>query len=232
MTTIRRSDERGQVDLGWLQSFHTFSFGDFRDENWVHFRSLRVINTDFVAPGAGFPTHPHRDMEIVTYMLSGALAHRDSMGNGSTIRPGDVQRMTAGSGLTHSEFNPSNEEPASLLQIWLFPTDKGLTPTYEQTAFDPAELQNALRLVASPDGREGSVTVHQDALVFASKIHAGQSVSHSHDATRGLWLQVIEGEVVANGSTLQSGDGAAFEEVDTLKIEATKDAHFLLFDLA
>lgn len=231
MTTIRRSDDRGLVDVGWLQSYQTFSFGDFRDEKWVHYRSLRVINTDFVAPGAGFPTHPHRDMEIVTYMLSGAIAHRDSMGSGSTIRPGDVQRMTAGSGLTHSEFNPSNEEPASLLQIWLFPTEKGLTPSYEQTAFDPAEMQNALRIVASPDGREGSVTIHQDALIFASKLDGGRAVSHAHDATRGLWLQMIEGEVAANGTTLQSGDGAAFEEVEALKIEAKADAHFLLFDL-
>ncbi|HRK22794.1 MAG TPA: pirin family protein [Fimbriimonadaceae bacterium] len=232
MTTIRRSEERGQVDFGWLKSYHTFSFGDYRDENWVHYRSLRVINTDFVAPGAGFPTHPHRDMEIVTYMLDGALAHRDSMENGSTIRPGDVQRMTAGSGITHSEFNPSETEPASLLQIWLFPTKKGLTPSYEQTTFDPAELQNALRVVASPDGREGSVSIHQNALILASKLEVGRSVTHTHDATRGLWLHVIEGEVTANSTTLQPGDAAAFEEVGTLNIEASKDAHFLLFDLA
>lgn len=232
MVTLRRSDDRGQVDFGWLKSYHTFSFGEYRDPEWTHYRTLRVINTDFVAPGAGFPTHPHRDMEIVTYMLDGGLAHRDSMGSGSTIRPGDVQRMTAGSGITHSEFNASDSEPASLLQIWLFPREKGLTPSYEQTSVEPDELRNALRIIASPDGRDGSVTIQQDALILASRLEAGHTVTQTHVASRGFWLQVIEGEVAANGTTLQTGDGAALEDSDSLLIEAIKDSHFLLFDLA
>ena len=232
MTILRKSEERGLVDFGWLESYHTFSFGDYYDPEWMNYRSLRVINTDRVGPGAGFPTHPHREMEILTYMLEGELAHKDSMGNGSTIRPGDVQRMSAGTGLTHSEFNPSNTNEAKLLQIWLMPAQRGLPPSYEQTAFEPSEFQNALRLVASPDGADGSVTIHQDARIYASKLDAGASVSHRTDPARGLWLQLIEGEVEANGTRLKNGDAAAFEETSELQIATLAPSHFLLFDLA
>ena len=232
MTILRKSEERGLVDFGWLESYHTFSFGDYYDPEWMNYRSLRVINTDKVGPGAGFPTHPHREMEIVTYMLEGELAHKDSMGSGSTIRPGDVQRMSAGTGLTHSEFNPSNSNEAKLLQIWLMPAQRGLTPSYEQTHFEPSEFQNALRLVASPDGAQGSVTIHQDARIYASKLDADASASHQTDGARGIWLQLIEGEVEANGTKLKTGDAAAFEETPNLEIKAFAPSHFLLFDLA
>jgi quercetin 2,3-dioxygenase len=232
MLNIRRSDERGQVDAGWLKSRHTFSFGHYRDPEWVAYRSLRVINEDWVAPGAGFPTHPHHEMEIVTYMLSGALAHEDSMGHGSTIVPGDVQRMSAGTGLTHSEFNASNSEPAELVQIWILPGTRGLAPSYEQTRFEEEALAGRFCLIASSDGREGSVTIHQDAAILAAKLQAGHEAEHRLGPGRGAWLQVLAGSVQAEGETLRAGDGAAVEGVETVRIRAGEAAHVLLFDLA
>src|SRR5258708_7140008 len=202
MLTIRPAATRGHTDIDWLDSWHTFSFGDFHDPRWQGFRSLRVINDDRVAPRGGFDTHPHRDMEIITWVLSGALEHRDSLGNGSVIRPGDMQRMTAGTGILHSEFNPSPAESMHLLQIWLFPERKGLDPGYEQRAFARGDLQNALRLVASRDGRDGSVTIHQDADVFATTLDAGHTVRHELAPGRYAWLQVASGSTALNGEEL------------------------------
>lgn len=232
MAKIRKAEERGRVDFGWLQGFHTFSFGEYHDPEWMGYRSLRVINTDLVAPRGGFPTHPHRDMEIVTYMLSGAIEHQDSMGNGSTIRAGEVQRMTAGTGVTHSEFNPSDTEEARLLQIWLFPREKGLSPTYEQIRLRDDELKNRLCVIASPDGREGSVIIQQDASIYAAKLEAGTSVRFAVPAGHGVWVQVVEGRIQAGSTPLGPGDGAAFEEESALELIAESDAHLLVFDLA
>jgi redox-sensitive bicupin YhaK (pirin superfamily) len=232
MLTVRPAASRGRTAIDWLESWHTFSFGDYRDPQWRGFRSLRVINDDRVAPGGGFDTHPHRDMEIITWVLSGALEHRDSLGNGSVIRPGDMQRMTAGTGILHSEFNPSPTEPVHLLQIWLFPDRKGLAPGYEQRAFPPAELQNAFRLVASRDGRDGSVTIHQDAGVYAGTLDGGRSLRHELAAGRHAWLQVAGGNVVVNGRELKAGDGAAASDESSLEIAARDAAELVLFDLA
>ena len=232
MLTIRPAASRGRTAIDWLDSWHTFSFGEYHDPQWRGFRSLRVINDDRVAPGGGFDTHPHRDMEIITWVLSGALEHRDSLGNGSVIRPGDMQRMTAGTGILHSEFNPSPTEAVHLLQIWLFPDRKGLPPGYEQRAFPPAELQNALRLVASRDGRDGSVTIHQDADVYAATLDGGRSLRHELAAGRHAWLQVAGGNVVVNGRELKAGDGAAASDVSSLEIAARDAAELVLFDLA
>src|SRR5207247_2933582 len=193
MIAVRPSAERGRSELGWLSSRHTFSFADYLDPRHMGFRSLRVINEDRVQPGAGFPTHGHRDMEIVTYVVAGALEHKDSLGTGSVIRPGEVQRMTAGTGVTHSEYNPSRIEPVHFLQIWLLPERQGLTPGYEQQAFSAAEMQGRLRLVASRDGRDGSVTVHQDARILAARLAPGDELVHSLAPSRHAWVQVVRG---------------------------------------
>lgn len=232
MTTVRRSNQRGHADRGWLKSFHSFSFGDYYDPKNMGFRTLRVINEDWVKGGTGFGTHPHRDMEIVTYVLSGALAHQDSMGNASEIRPGDVQRMTAGSGVTHSEVNPSETETVHLLQIWLLPEAKGLTPSYEQKNFPAEEKQGRLRLVASRDGRDGAVTIHQDAEIYSSLLEPGQAVTHALAAGRHAWVQVIRGEVTVNGETLHTGDAIAVSEESQVQVTGTESAELLLFDLA
>ncbi len=235
MITVRPSTERGHFDHGWLNTFHTFSFADYYDPKHVHFRGLRVINEDTVQPGGGFPTHPHRDMEIITYILRGTLAHKDSMGNGSTIVPGDVQRMSAGTGVLHSEFNHSRDELVHLLQIWIFPEQHGLKPSYEQKTFPPEEKLNRLRLVASPDGRDGAVTIHTDARVYGALLEGGQSVTHELAKGRGAWIQVVSGEIDVNGKRLAAGDGAGIEDERALAITGRTQSgtsEFLLFDLA
>ena len=232
MITIRKAEERGHFDLGWLDTYHTFSFDQYNDPAHMHFRNLRVINEDRVAPGQGFPTHSHRDMEIITYILSGALEHRDSMGNGSVIRPGDVQRMTAGTGVSHSEFNPSESEAVHLLQIWILPKAHGLSPGYEEKAFAEEERRGRLRLIASDDGREGSVTINQDAKVYATLLDAGQIVTHTLQTHRYGWLQVARGTIRLNGMELKQGDGAAVSKESDFTIESHDQAELLLFDLA
>ena len=232
MMHIRRSRDRGHFDHGWLDTYHTFSFGDYDDPRHVEFRALRVLNEDVVAPDKGFPAHPHRDMEIVTYVLEGALRHRDSMGNGSVIRPGDVQRMSAGTGVTHSEHNSSTSEPVHLLQIWIYPEHNGLAPGYEQKAFSDAEKRGRLRLVASPDGREGSVTIHQDAELYATLLAAGETVRQEGKPGRHAWVQVARGSVKLNGQELSAGDGAALSGETTILLTGVRDAEALLFDLA
>jgi redox-sensitive bicupin YhaK (pirin superfamily) len=231
MIQVRKSQERGHVDHGWLNTYHSFSFDQYYDPRFMGFRSLRVINEDFVAPARGFPTHPHRDMEIITYILEGALAHRDSMGNGSVIKPGDVQRMSAGTGVRHSEANGSETESVHLLQIWIMPAEQGIAPGYEQKKFDDEEKRGRLRLVASRDAREGSVTIHQDADVYAALLDPAQSVTHELAAGRGAWLQVARGAVELNGQSLTQGDGAAIEDESRLRIVGTEAAEVLLFDL-
>jgi hypothetical protein len=232
MITIRRSNERGGGDYGWLKTRHTFSFNDYWDEKWMGFRSLRVINEDFVAPSGGFSTHPHRDMEIITYVLSGQLEHKDSLGTGSIILPGDGQRMTAGRGIRHSEFNPSKTETVHLLQIWILPDKQGYEPSYEQKSFPEAEKRGQFRLIASNDGTDGSVRINQDAKLFVTLLAPGEETTHALEAKRHAWLQVAKGEVELNGQKLKQGDGAALSDEKTLKVKATKDAEVLLFDLA
>jgi len=232
MITIRRSNERGGGDHGWLKTRHTFSFNDYLDLKWMGFRSLRVINEDWVAPNGGFPTHPHRDMEIITYVLSGKLEHKDSLGTGSVILPGDGQRMTAGSGIRHSETNPSSTESVHLLQIWIFPDKQGYEPGYEQRSFAEAEKRGKLRLIASSDGAHGSVKIHQDAKLFVTLLAPGEEVTHALGAQRYAWLQVAKGEVELNGHKLRQGDGAALSKETSLTIKATEEAEVLLFDLA
>ncbi len=234
MITLRPASERGQFDHGWLKTAHTFSFADYFDPAHHQFRALRVINEDFVQPGHGFGTHPHRDMEIITYVLEGALAHKDSMGNGSAIRPGDVQRMTAGTGVLHSEYNHSKDERVHLLQIWIFPEKRDLEPGYEQKTFTEDEKRDRLRLIASRDGRDGSVLIHQDASVYATVLGPGKSLQHALDVGRGAWIQVARGSVTVNGKPLAQGDGAAIENETLVEITATGSgpAEVLLFDLA
>ena len=232
MITVRRSQERGGADHGWLQTRHTFSFADYRDPKWMGFRSLRVINDDVVQPSGGFPTHPHRDMEIVSYVVEGALEHRDSMGNGSVIRPGEVQRMTAGTGVTHSERNPSASEPMRLMQIWILPERTGLTPGYEQVAFPAAERRGRLRLVASRDGREGSVTIHQDAALLAALLAPGDTVRHALAPGRHAWVQVVKGRVRLGDVSLSEGDGAALSSEAAVDLTGVEPADVLVFDLA
>jgi redox-sensitive bicupin YhaK (pirin superfamily) len=232
MIDIRRSDERGGGDFGWLKTQHSFSFDTYHDPRFMGFRSLRVINEDWVEGGHGFPLHPHRDMEIITYVLDGALEHKDSMGNGSTIRPGDGQRMSAGTGIRHSEANSSKTDPAHLLQIWILPDRRSHEPGYEQKAFPEAEKQGKLRLIASPDGTAGSVTIHQDAKLYASLLKPGQEVKHELGKGRYAWLQVAKGAVEMNGQDLSQGDGAAVSDEKTLVVKGTADAEILLFDLA
>ena len=231
MITIRKSEARGHFDLGWLDTYHTFSFDQYYDPAHTHFRSLRVINEDRVQPAKGFPTHSHRDMEIITYILAGALEHRDSMGNGSVIRPGDVQRMSAGTGVSHSEFNPSDSEPVHLLQIWILPQSQNLPPSYEEKHFSDEERRGRLRLIASTDGRDGSVKLHQDARLFAAILDAGQTVIHALGESRYGWLQVARGTIRLNEVELKQGDGAAISKESELKIAAHDQAEVLLFDL-
>lgn len=232
MLTIRKSEERGHFDHGWLDTRHTFSFAGYFDRNQMRFRTLRVINEDVVQPGQGFGTHPHEDMEILTVVLEGALEHKDSMGSGSVIRPGDVQHMSAGTGVTHSEFNHSKSEPVHLLQIWILPEKKGITPSYEQKNFPVEERRGQLRLVASPDGSNGSLVIRQDALVYVSLLGAGEQVTHAVEPGRGVWVQVARGALSANGQQLQAGDGLALEEVPQIEIRSDSESEFLLFDLA
>ena len=232
MITIRKSEDRGHFDLGWLDTYHTFSFDRYYDPAHVNFRSLRVINEDRVQPAHGFPTHSHRDMEIITYVLSGALEHRDSMGNGSVIRPGDVQRMTAGTGVSHSESNPSDVEPVHLLQIWILPETNHLPPSYEEKHFSNEERRDRLRLLAARDGRAGSVTIHQDAELYATILDAGKTVVHTLSKNRYAWLQVARGTINLNEMELKQGDGAAVRKESELRITAHDPAELLLFDLA
>ncbi len=231
MITLRKSEDRGHANHGWLDSHFSFSFADYHDPACMGFRSLRVINEDFIQPGTGFGTHPHQDMEIITYVLQGAVQHKDSMGNGSVIRPGEVQRMTAGTGITHSEFNPSDTELLHLLQIWIVPQAKGLEPGYEQRSFSERSRQNQLRLVASSDGRDDSVLVHQDMRMHACLLAAGKELSHELAKGRGAWLQVCSGSLSLNGHALAAGDGAAVEEEGELLLRAETDCELLLFDL-
>ncbi len=207
MLTIRKSSDRGHADHGWLNTYHTFSFADYYDPEQMGFRALRVINEDRVAPGMGFGTHSHRDMEIISYVLEGALEHKDSMGNGSVLRPGEFQRMSAGTGVRHSEFNPSRTEPVHFYQIWLLPRASGIKPSYEQKLFGPDELRGRLRLVASPDGADSSLTIYQDARVYLATLDAGEAVSHELPAGQFAWLQVIRSRLKVNGLSLDTGDG-------------------------
>ena len=220
MIRVRKASERGHFDHGWLDTYHTFSFSRYYDPRHMGFRALRVINEDRVQPGQGFGTHGHEDMEIVTYVLAGALEHKDSLGNGSTIRPGELQRMTAGTGIRHSEFNPSQTEPVHLYQIWLLPEREGLEPSYEQRAFPEEERRNRLRLVASPDGGDGSLTIRQDARLYLATLDEGHEVSHEIPPGRHAWLQVLRGGVSLNGQALSAGDGAAVSDESALAIRA------------
>ena len=232
MLTIRKSNQRGHFNHGWLNTYHTFSFDQYYDPRYMGFRSLRVINEDFVAPGRGFPKHGHRDMEIITYILEGALKHEDSMGNGSVIQPGDVQRMTAGTGVRHSEFNASADESVHLLQIWIIPNADNLQPSYEQKAFTVDERRNQLRLITSSDGRNGSVSVNQDVSLFASMLDVDESVEYPIDQQRYGWLQVARGNVEVNGEQANQGDGVVVVAESLLTIHAAEASEVLLFDLA
>jgi len=231
MIQIRKSDTRGHANLGWLDSRFSFSFAEYFDPQHVEFRTLRVMNDDRVAGGGGFPTHPHRDMEIVTYVLDGELAHKDSMGNGSVIKPGDVQYMSAGTGVAHSEFNASDKTPVHMYQIWMFPDKQGYTPTYDQKHFSAAEKQGKLRLVVSPDGREGSVKIRQGNELYATVLAPGENVKHALRPERHAYVQVARGSVTLNGSKLAAGDGAAISQEKALELTGVEDAEVLLFDL-
>ena len=229
---IRRSGERGYADHGWLRSFHTFSFADYYDPAHVGFHSLRVINEDRVAPGEGFPRHPHRDMEIVSYVLEGALEHKDSMGNGSIIRPGEVQRMSAGTGVAHSEYNASQDEPVHFLQIWILPERRGITPGYEQKAFTEDERRGRFRVVASRDGRDGSVTIHQDAAIHAALLDEGTRIEQTLPPGRHAWLHIARGAVTLGDVELEAGDAAAIEDPGAITLTAHAPSEVLLFDVA
>jgi len=232
MITIRKAEERGHFDFGWLNTYHTFSFGEYYDPRNMGFRSLRVINEDFVHAGRGFPTHGHRDMEIITYVLEGGLAHKDSMGNGSIIRPGDVQRMSAGTGVRHSEANPSQDESVHLLQIWITPNEMDVEPGYEEKRFADEEKRGRLRLVASPDGSDGSVSMHQDTRLYAALLDHEKQVSYELAPDRHAWVQVARGAIEINGQALKQGDGAAISEEREFKIMGKEPSEILLFDLA
>jgi redox-sensitive bicupin YhaK (pirin superfamily) len=229
MLNIRKSNERGHAEHGWLDSYHSFSFADYYDPKWTGYRTLRVINDDLVMPGQGFGMHPHRDMEIITYILSGALEHKDSMGNGRVIRPGDVQYMSAGSGVLHSEFNPSNEEAVRLLQIWIMPDEKGVKPRYAEKSM--ANANAGLHLIASKNGRDGSIGIHQDADLLLAKLDGTNRVNHELKKGRHAWVHVAEGDVVLNGNKLSGGDAAALDGETKLELGATKPAQVLVFDL-
>ena len=232
MFDVIRSETRGAADHGWLKARHTFSFAEYHDPERVHFGTLRVINEDRIAPAKGFDTHPHRDMEIVTYIINGAIEHKDSMGNGTVIRAGEVQRMTAGTGVLHSEFNHSEDEELHLLQIWIFPEEKNLEPGYEQTLFPREGKLNQLRLIASRDGRDGSLTIHQDVNLYASVLEAGETVSLDDTADRRVFIQVVSGKVELDGESLEAGDGIKVRGADAIAITATTESEFLLFNLA
>lgn len=230
MMKIRRANERGHAEHGWLDTYHTFSFADYYDPQWMGFRSLRVINDDLVMPGMGFGTHPHRDMEIITYVLSGALEHKDSMGNGRIIRPGEVQYMAAGTGVRHSEFNPAKDEAVHLLQIWIVPDEQGVKPRYAEKSMQQAD-GGKLHLVTSKTGRDGSIAIHQDADLWLAKLAPGERVHHELAPRRQAWLHVAEGEVSLNGAALKGGDAAALTEGGKLELAGVKPAQVLLFDL-
>lgn len=237
MITLRKAEDRGHADHGWLNSHHTFSFANYYDPKHMGFRSLRVINEDYIAPERGFGAHSHRDMEIITYVLEGALEHRDSMGNTAVMRPGEVQRMTAGTGVTHSEYNHSDRDRIHLLQIWILPSEQGLEPSYEQKTYSEAEKRGQLRLIASQDGRDGSVTVHQDMNLYATLLHKGEQASLPESLSetlrqRHLWVQVARGTVLLNGQLLTAGDAAALSDEKALELIGQEDAEVLVFDLA
>lgn len=232
MIQVRKAAERGHFDHGWLDTHHTFSFADYFDPAYMGFRSLRVINDDRVQPGQGFGMHGHRDMEIVTYVLDGALEHKDSMGNGSIIRAGELQRMTAGTGVRHSEFNPSDTEWVHLYQIWLLPQRKGLKPSYEQVTIGEEEKRGLFRLIASPNGADGSMTIHQDARLYLASLSPGEEVAHEIEVGRAAWFQVLRGSVSVLGHDLSAGDGLAVTDEKTISVQATVPSEVLLFDLA
>jgi quercetin 2,3-dioxygenase len=232
MLQIRPAKERGVANFGWLNSRHTFSFGQYYDPNHMGFGPLRVINEDQVQPGGGFDTHGHRDMEIISYVLDGALAHKDSTGTGSIIRPGDVQRMSAGTGILHSEFNASDQAPVHFLQIWILPRQTGLAPGYEEKHFDADQKRGRWCLIGAPDGRDGAVTIHQDVNLYSAIIEAGQTLSRAVSATRKIWLQVVRGRLQMEGSVLSSGDGVAIQEDRELELKASERSEVLLFDMA
>jgi len=229
--TLRRAADRGHADHGWLDSHHTFSFADYHDQAHMGFRALRVINQDRVAAGMGFSTHPHRDMEIFSYVLEGALQHKDSMGNGRVLKPGEIQLMSAGTGVTHSEFNPSQSDGLHFLQIWIAPNQRGLQPSYTEWKPTSAMANAQDVVVISPDGRDGSAVIHQDAIVHRLRLRAGESVAHTVQQGRGMWLQLITGELRAGGDTLRAGDGASTEDAGTLTLTANQPVEALLFDL-
>ncbi len=231
MIDIRHADERGSVNLGWLDSKHSFSFGHYFDPDHMGFGPLRVINEDRVQPGEGFPTHDHENMEIISYVLDGALEHKDSIGTGSVIRPGDVQRMSAGTGIRHSEYNPSTEHPAHFLQIWIVPDETGIEPGYEQKAFAPADRQGGLKLVAARNGRDGALTLHQDVDLYSSLFKDGDDVSLALRDGRRAWVQVARGSVQVNGEALEAGDGAALSNETALRVTAKSDTEVLIFDM-
>lgn len=231
MQTVRKAEDRGHADHGWLNSHHTFSFANYHDPAHMGFATLRVINDDTVAPGGGFGTHPHRDMEIISYVLDGALAHKDSMGNGSVMKPGDVKRMSAGTGVAHSEFNASQEEPVHFLQIWILPDAQGHEPGYEQKLFDETEKRGRLRLVVSADGREGSVSVNQDVDLYAGLFDAEETATLELRENRAAWVQLARGSLEVNGQRLEAGDGFSTTEPGALSFAAGKDAEVLVFDL-
>lgn len=231
MISFRDRMARGTSRTGWLDSRHTFSFSQYRDPEHMGFRSLRVINEDRVVPGAGFPPHSHSDMEIISYVLEGSLEHKDSLGNGTRIRPGDVQRMSAGTSVTHSEFNPSSTEPVHFLQIWIIPSQTGLPPSYEQKTFPLQERRGALQLVAAPGGENGAVTLHQDARLYLARLRSGERITHALGRGRGVWIQVARGIIALNGVEMRAGDGAAIEHEDRIESEAETEAEILLFDL-
>ncbi len=232
MITLRPGQERGHVTLDWLNTYHTFSFDQYYDPKHMHFRSLRVLNEDVIQPGMGFGMHPHREMEIITMVLEGALEHKDNMGNGSVIRPGDIQRMTAGTGVLHSEFNPSDSEPTHLMQIWISPEKKGLDPGYEERTFDQEAQRGGFSLIAAREPRDGAVKIHQDAELYLARLDAGETAQYEMKSDRHVWLQVAKGKVKLNGTSLEAGDGAAVTEEKQLEVSATQPAELVLFDLA
>lgn len=232
MITVRKSEDRGHLNHGWLDTYHTFSFGEYYDPKHMRFRALRVINEDRVAPGAGFPTHPHHDMEIISYVVDGAIAHRDSLGHGATLRPGEVQVMSAGTGIEHSEFNPEKDHPLHLLQIWIMPRNRNLPARWDQKAFPMEDRRNQLRTLVSEDGRDGSLTIQQDARLLGATLDEGATLSHPLDDQRHAWVQVVRGRVNINGAILTAGDGAAISEEREIAIRADENAEVLVFDLA
>lgn len=232
MVQVRKANERGHASYGWLDTYHTFSFATYHDPQHMRFRNLRVMNEDFIAAGQGFGTHPHSDMEIVTYVLQGALEHRDSMGNGEVLRPGEFQRMSAGTGITHSEFNPSSHEPTHLYQIWLLPERRGIEPSYEQKKFDISERTNRLRLVASPSGEEGALTIHTQARIYLGTFEPGNAVQKAIEPGKYIWLQVLSGKGVVGGHWLDAGDGVAISEESMLEYRAESASEILVFELS